>query len=390
MKTRATGLAAAGELEEKPLHLPVPAQNDDAAVRNAPAQLGDARTALVELLESSLVDPNGDGASGRDGRLDEEGPPETAPDPEQAQQAAERAGDAEVPGSQGPYATAEERDALPRDKALIAKLRKSACKNVPASDVGDVLQETLTAACRAPKLPGGSGEDRDKYAFGILRFKIADYWEDRKKQQDITEHAEAHAAAQAVDADHVANRDFVDKLVTFVKPHQHSDLRCLLRYKIGGVPMTIIARERGEEYDAFAKRMNRLWTQLRTAVGAMGGAFVLLFVLLQPHPERPLAYDEPGEVALNAPALSTHYGESDPMDFAKVLRGEAFRACMNNKWQKCLDGLDAARELDPVGESDPVVRAAREDARQGTGRTDKPNFGWRPPLVRAYAERAAR
>jgi hypothetical protein len=154
------------------MHLPVPPENDDAAVQNAPAQHGDAKTALVELLESSLGDPNGDGAAGRDGRLDEEGT-ETAQDPEQAQQAAERAGEAEVPGYAGPFATGEERDALPRDKALLKKLRKSACKNVPASDVGDVLQETLTAACRAPKLPGGSGEDRDKYAFGILRFKIA-------------------------------------------------------------------------------------------------------------------------------------------------------------------------------------------------------------------------
>jgi DNA-directed RNA polymerase specialized sigma24 family protein len=372
------------------MHLPVPAQNDDAAVQDAPAQDGDAKTALVELLEGSLADPNGDEAAGRDGRTDEEGT-ETARDPEQAQQAAERAGEAEVPGYRGPFATREERDALPRDKALLEKLRKTACKHVPASDVEDVLQETLTAACRAPRLPGGSGEECRKYAFGILRFKIADHWEDQKKQQDIAEKAEAHAAAQAVDADHVGNRDFVDKLVTFVKPHQHSDLRCLLRHKIRGVPMTTIARERGEEYEAFAKRMNRLWRQLQTAVSAMGGAFVLLFVLLQPRPERPLAVDEPGEVALTEPAVSTHYGEADPMNFAKVLRGEAFRACMNNKWQECLDGLDAARELDPAGDSDWVVAAAREDAKHGTGRTEKPMFGrWTPPVVRAYAERAAR
>lgn len=367
------------------MHLPVP-QNDDAAVQNAP----DAKTALVELLEGGLGDPNGDGAAGQDGRLDEEGT-ETARDPEQAQQAAERAGEAEVPGYRGPYATREERDALPRDKALLEKLRKTACKHVPGSDVEDVLQETLTAACRAPRLPGvGSGEDRDRYVFGILRFKIADCWQDRKKQQDIAEKAEARVAAQAADADHVANRDFVDKLVTFVKPHQHSDLRCLLRHKIGRVPMTTIALERGEEYEAFAKRMNRLWRQLQATVSAMGGVFVLLLVLLMPRPERPLAYDEPGEVALNEPALSTHYGESDPMDFAKVLRGEAFRACMDNQWYECLTGLDAAKELDPAGDNDPVVAAARKDATTGYAANLKPGSTWRPPVVRAYAERASR
>ncbi len=360
------------------MHLPVPAQNDD------------AKTALLELLDGSLGGPDAAGGPGRDAPAEEEEGTEPARDPAEAQKAAERAGQAEVPGYNGPFATDEERDALPRDKALLKKLRGTARKNVPASDVEDVLQETLTAACRSPQLPGVSLEARDRYVFGILRFKIADFLENRKKQREITEKAEAHFVAQAVDVDQVANRDFVEKLVTFVKPHQHSDLRCLLRNKVGRVPMTVIARERGEEYEAFAKRMNRLWRQLQAAVSAVGGAFVLLIVLLQPHPERPLAYDEPGEVAFNEPALSTHYGESDPMDFAKVLRGEAFRACMNNKWQECLDGLDAARELDPAGDHDPVVAAARSDAIHGTGRTDKPTFGWRPPLVRAYAERAAR
>ncbi len=371
------------------MHLPVAAQNDDAPAQNAPLRNDDAKTALAELIEGTLGELDAEGGAGRAAGTQEEEGTEPTGDPAQAQEAAERAGEAEVKGYQGPYATREERDALPRDRALLEKLTGTAAHKLPASDVGDVLQETVMAACLARQLPGGSGDARDRYVFGILRFKIADWLEKRKKQQEIAEKAEAHVAAQAVDADHVADRDFVDKLVTFVKPHQHSDLRSLLRCKIGRVPMTVIARERGEEYEAFAKRLNRLWRQLQAAV-SMGGVLVLLLMLLQPRPERPLAYDEPGEVALNEPALSTHYGQSDPMDFAKVLRGEAFRACMNNKWQECLDGLDAARELDPAGENDPVVAAARSDAIHGTGRTDKPTVGWRPPVVRAYAERAAR
>jgi DNA-directed RNA polymerase specialized sigma24 family protein len=257
---------------------------------------------------------------------------------------------------------------------------------VPPSDVGDVVQETVTSACLAPKLPGGSGEDRNKYVFGILRFKIADYWSGQYKQQEITEKAEAYFGAPAVDADAVADRDLLDKLVTVVKPHQHSDLQCLLRHKIGQVPMTMIARERGEDYEAFAKRMKRLWRQLQAAVGVMGG----VFLILQPRPEHPLAVDEPGEVAVNEPALSTHYGESDPTDWAKVRRGEAFRACMDNKWYECLTGLDDAKDLDPAGDRDPTVAAARRDATAGYSANLKPGSTWRPPVVRAYAERASR
>jgi DNA-directed RNA polymerase specialized sigma24 family protein len=350
----------------------------------------DAQMLLVELLEGSLGDTDAVGNGGQEAPLEEEGS-DPAPDPEQAQQAAERAADGEVPGYEGPYATAEERDGLARDKALTARLMAAARrKGVPGSDVENVVQDTISSACIARKLPGGSGDARDKYVFGILGYKIADYWRDTYTQKEIAERAEAYFAAHAVAADPVAERDVFDKLVTAVKARQHSDLRCLLRHKIGQVPMTTIAREQGEDYEAFAKRMKRLWRQLQAAVGVMGGVFALLLVIFHPRPDHPLAFDEPGPVALNEPAVSTHIGETDPTDWAQVLRGEAFRACMDNKWYECLEGLDAARELDPAGDHDPVVAAARKDATAGYAANLKSGSLWRPPVVRAYASRASR
>jgi hypothetical protein len=114
------------------------------------------------------------------------------------------------------------------------------------------------------------------------------------------------------------------------------------------------------------------------------------YVIFHPRPEQLLAFDEPGPVALNEPAVSTHVREPDPKDWAQVLRGEAFRACMDNKWDECLDGLDAASELDPSGDSDPIVAAARKDANDGNSANLKPGSLWRPPVVRAYASRASR
>lgn len=364
------------------MDLPVPPETDE------------AKALLVELLDGSLGDTNAVQTAGQNSALEEEGGTQRAEhpdDPGPSQQAAEQAADGEVPGYDGPYATAEERDRLGRDAALRKKLMAAARKKgVPRADVEDVVQDTVSSACVARKLPGGSGEARDKYVFGILGYKIADYWRDTYAQQEIAERAEAHFAAPAVAADPVAERDLFDKLGTAVKPRQLSDLQCLLRHKIGQVPMTTIARERGEDYEAFAKRMKRLWRQLQAAVGAMGGVFVLLLLILQPRPEHPLAVDEPGQVALEEPAVSTHYGEPDPLEWAKVLRGEAFRACMDNKWRECLNGLDAARELDPAGDNDPVVAAARKDATEGRSANDKPGSTWRPPVVRAYASRASR
>jgi len=52
-------------------------------------------------------------------------------------------------------------------------------------------------------------------------------------------------------------------------------------------------------------------------------------------------------------------------ELAARLRGEAFTACDAGRWQACEDGLDRAKKLDPAGESDPRVQAAREQAAEG-------------------------
>jgi len=356
------------------MHLPVPPKDDA------------AKKLLQDLLEGSLDEPQ------QADPPEEEGASEPVQDPKEAQRAAERAGDGEVAGYDGPYATPEERANLGRDKTLTRDLAKTALKRgVPDSAVEDVVQETLLAASLAPKLPAGSGEPRKKYVFGVLGFKITEYWRKEYKDRELAERAEAHFAQPVRAADPVAERDLFAKLPTIVKPGQLADLRCLIRHKIGKERLTDLAREHNEDYEAFAKRIKRLGTIMTAQIAAMGGIFaILLGVALQPRPDHPLALDEPGPVALQEPAVSTHFGEPDPMDWAKVLRGEAFRACMDNRWYDCLVGLDAARDLDPSGDRDPVVAAARKDANDGYAANLKPGSPWRPPVVRAYASRASR
>jgi hypothetical protein len=176
-----------------------------------------------------------------------------------------------------------------------------------------------------------------------------------------------------------------------VEPEQIDDLRCLIRHRVGKEPLTALAIERNEHYPAFARRIHRLGVIVKAQLAALGGTVaILLFVLLQPRPDHPLASDEPDQVALLEPAVSAHVGQTDPTDWGRVLRGEAFHACMNTEWRECLNGLVAAADLDPDGDRDPIVAAAKKDAMDGYMASLKAGSTWKPPVVRAYADRASR
>jgi len=54
-------------------------------------------------------------------------------------------------------------------------------------------------------------------------------------------------------------------------------------------------------------------------------------------------------------------GAGDPST-ARELRRAAMAACDQQRWAECLAGLDEARALDPKGDAEPAVAAARERA----------------------------
>jgi hypothetical protein len=73
---------------------------------------------------------------------------------------------------------------------------------------------------------------------------------------------------------------------------------------------------------------------------------------------------------------------------AKQVRRDALRACDDERWSECVAGLDAARKLDPPGDSDERVQQARATASAAlapplveTGhRQDKPRPDDKPRL----------
>jgi hypothetical protein len=49
-----------------------------------------------------------------------------------------------------------------------------------------------------------------------------------------------------------------------------------------------------------------------------------------------------------------------PQELAAAMRADAFAACDAQKWGECTRKLDEARRIDPAGEADPRVTAARK------------------------------
>jgi hypothetical protein len=57
------------------------------------------------------------------------------------------------------------------------------------------------------------------------------------------------------------------------------------------------------------------------------------------------------------------------------IRERALEACDRQQWAECLNGLDGARELDPAGDRDPRIQAARRDATEGMRNLELKRWG---------------
>jgi hypothetical protein len=307
-----------------------------------------------------------------------------------------------VPEHGGAFATDAERLQMLRDGILEAKilglLRR---KGVPESAFDDVLQVTMISAFRARALPGGSGRERDNYVLTTAASKAADHRRNAGRQVELDEEADADGVAPAApQKDLFIERDFLAKVLQ-VRPKDEDLLRIYKRYKLDEEPLTDIAAEKRLRYEPLLKRINDFEERLRKRARKMlkygrvvGSLAALLLALgiskweLEPLPG--MTRDTPGPISVLEPAVSTHIAETDPMDWAAWLRGQAFRACMNNQWRECLDDLAAAGQLDPDGNSDPTVQAARADAMKGYYAGLKPGPTWVPTGPRPYAKKAAR
>jgi DNA-directed RNA polymerase specialized sigma24 family protein len=251
------------------------------------------------------------------------------------------------------------------------------------ADVEDVVQEALMAVRGLKRLPKGEKE-RLQYARAIARNK-AITWYVRKEKKRIDEVAFDEVRGEAVDCSHLEGAihgEQLDKIAGTVPLKQRETLVCLARHLLMGESLAEMAREMGVEYDTFYKRITTLQRRVKEAGKVLGGLVMMMVVLAGAW--RVLA--PPDEVAAPAPSNWTAPHSPEALQQAHDLREQAFHACAEDDWATCGRVLDEARNLDPQGERDPRVQAARADvqaaAEHGAG------TGWSPKRPRAYEEGA--
>jgi DNA-directed RNA polymerase specialized sigma24 family protein len=254
-------------------------------------------------------------------------------------------------------ATDSAKTALLADPALRKALARFVRGKVPEHEIDDIVQASLVDALAAARVPEEPSELR-RWVHGIARHKIADYFRLRAREHapdgvgvDVPADSAAHSARDLL-------RWAEGQLPEGEQGEQAQRTLDVMLREGDGEKLEWIAEEQEVEAPALRQRVARLrrlfrerWAQQLAAVAA-----VLLLVLAGiflwrrgVDPETPIVREVPS-------------AEPSPLDRARELRRVAFEDCKAKRWELCLEVLDQARALDPVGDRTVEVQGAREEA----------------------------
>ena len=222
--------------------------------------------------------------------------------------------------------------------ALIAMVRK----RVPESEVEDIVQSTLADAIESPHAPKDS-ESLRRWIFGVAKNKVVDYH--RRAGRETFELPEvAGKAAPHVEAD----------LLRWAEQHlppgeeNKTTLDWMLR-EGDGEKLEWIAETEQVPAPRVRQRVSRLRRHLKThwqkevaLLAALGVVATILVLVLRKKEPEPIANED--------------------LPRAEELRKVGIEKCLAYEWKTCIEKLDAAKQLDPAGETRPEVRQARENA----------------------------
>jgi DNA-directed RNA polymerase specialized sigma24 family protein len=245
------------------------------------------------------------------------------------------------------------------DPALRQSLQDFVRRRVPASDVDDVVQTVLCDALAVEGRPGDPAELR-RWLLGIARHKVADlhrraYREPPAELPDIEASPapiEAHALLHWAEQQAGSTRDAQKTLDWMAREGD-------------GEKLEAIAAEERVPAARVRQRVSRMrrWMKERWVAELAGAAALVALVLvawwLLRRPDEPAPEAHPDK-----PRPSSTFEAPSPLEQARAHRDKALEECARAAWQACLDGLDKARALDPEGDKDPAVGAARQQAEE--------------------------
>lgn len=229
-------------------------------------------------------------------------------------------------------------------------------KRVPVADAEDVVQTVLLDALADEGRPTDRSELR-RWLVGIARHKVADVHR-RAGRAPVAEPTEQEAGPAPLEARALAV--WAEEQAASVRGADET-LRWMAREGEGEKLETIAADENipaarvRQRVSRMRRWMKERWTAELALVAALALLAFVAYELLRAPRELPEA------VVPEMPSASPP--EPSPLERARQLRVEAFERCEHADWQRCLDGLDRAAELDPKGESEPAVTASRARAR---------------------------
>jgi DNA-directed RNA polymerase specialized sigma24 family protein len=261
-------------------------------------------------------------------------------------------------------------------KDVQKKLKRLLEGRLPRDEVENVLQDTLERALRGPSRP------RTEASMGGWLSSIGHYAaNDFYREQDKRRRAET-AFAHHEPGDDDAGSGPLD-VVPFLdqelaKPENAKDRETyalIVRKAREKLSYEALAAETSSTPDAvrmrfarFGRKYSRAFRRRRNFL--LLGVLVLLVVsaaiaaIVRARPPRIEA--EPPYAPPSAAPPRTD------LDIARELRDEAVRGCHEGAWGRCRDLLDEARSLDPAGETEPRVQAARRALRDQRERTAVP------------------
>lgn len=251
------------------------------------------------------------------------------------------------------------------DPEILGWLRTRIARIVPDDAVENVAQQSVESAMRARKCP------HERKGFGrwlcrIGRRRAIDFLRMRKtggRSDEYLAGDDIDDLPGVVVADYEA-RDELARVQRALeeaaaRPGLRRDAAWLMR-RVEGHSYAEIATEARVPASTVEQAISRLRRRLRDTVAAALIA-LFLFLCLRSALRRPDEALPPPPAPAPAPTVAP-VSNPAPVSDARDLREKALSECATHAYFACRADLDRARELDPDGESDARVTAARKAA----------------------------
>jgi RNA polymerase sigma factor (sigma-70 family) len=244
------------------------------------------------------------------------------------------------------------------DPSLRRTLEDFVRRRVPAADVDDVVQTVLVDALAAEGRPDDARE-LTKWLLGVARHKVADLHR-RAHREPPAELPEIEASPAPIEARELARwaeeqagstRDAKQTLAWMAREGEGEKLETI------ATEAQVPAARVRQRVSRMRRWMKERWLAELAAVAALGMVALVAWWILRRmgEPERPIANPVPSAAPITPEP-------PDALARARSLRADALERCRRSEWAGCLDELDQARAIDPAGDADPAVGAARSQA----------------------------